>query len=99
MRISASIRWTRSSTYRIYSICGGDDARVEKKSKEFNSHIHPEKHDDFLPSHCRVFTPDVQDHDRGHDDGDDVDETRCLRGTSASFSCKFDDTECRGDKR
>ena len=75
----------RSSTYGIYSICGGDNARVEEESKEFNSHIHPEKHDDFFSSHCRVFTPDVQDHNCGHDDGDDVDKTRCLRETSASF--------------
>ena len=73
----------RSSTHRIYSICGGDNARVEEESEEFNSHIHPEKHDNFFATNSGVLAPDVQDHDGRHDDCDNVHETGCWAGLAA----------------
>ena len=60
------------------------DSRVKNEGDNSESDIQVKEGDDFLPSNRRVFRSNVEDHDRRHYQGDDMDKVSCYHQNVSS---------------
>lgn len=80
-------------THRIHTGTGRNDAAIHENGEKLDDKVHVEEGDNLLAPDGGVLGADMEDHDRDHEEGTDVEEAR--RCAVARVSAPRSPTHCR----